>query len=85
MAAQFAGTIKSQAARDGKQSGYVVGSLSIFSGYGSASSDQKASLRRDPEPHGIRHEGDGADPAKPKGDKPQKALFKRQRILRHQW
>jgi hypothetical protein len=42
---QIAGMIKSQAARDGKQSGYVVGSLLIFDRDIISGSGLKASFR----------------------------------------
>jgi hypothetical protein len=72
---QIADAIKSQGRREGKQSGYPTGMLSVF-GNGA-----EASARHQPQPQGEGHDGYAADAAKPKGSEPQQALRQRSRIL----
>src|SRR5229473_7511675 len=62
----FAGTIKSQGWRDGKQSRYPAGMLSIFVSTDRCGRGPESSLRREPQPQAIGHDGHGADPAEPK-------------------
>jgi hypothetical protein len=76
------GTIKSQRAGNGKQSGYVAGMVLIFDGGVLPEKPGKALTRRQPELQAEGEEGDGSDPAEPKRNKPQQALRQRPRVLR---
>jgi hypothetical protein len=55
---------------------YLAGMPSIF-----VRNTPKASLRREPKPKAIGHNGDGPDAAEPKRYEPQQALRQRPRFL----
>src|SRR6266481_6706711 len=67
--------------RDGKQSRYPAGMLSILASYRLLREGPESSLRRQPQPQAIGQGGHGADPAEPKYEEPDQALRQRLRFL----